>query len=260
MARPPFLLFETFCLWFVVAAFATSPARGQDSALVGTYQCRVAGYETQLKSVDIVSVQLAVLVFTDGSFYGASWKNVDTAHQELERIIFTFEDGRRSTGGVETKTHVLYMDAPNGSGAVSCSQKSIPPKKPTPPMQRPPSLESNAVKNPTASPSRRPSASSDVVFSVDDVQEKPERLAGPQPVYPPLLQQVQIEGSVMVEAIIDTLGHVEPNSLKVVQTANPGFNESAKQAILGSTFRPARLNGKAVRVLIHIPIQYSVKR
>jgi TonB family protein len=101
--------------------------------------------------------------------------------------------------------------------------------------------------------------SSDAVLSVDVVQEKPERLAGPQPVYPPLLQQAQIEGSVMVEAIIDTLGHVEPNSLKVVQTANPGFNESAKQTVLHSLFRPARVYGKAVRVLIHIPIQYSIK-
>ena len=101
--------------------------------------------------------------------------------------------------------------------------------------------------------------SSDAVLSVDVVQEKPERLAGPQPVYPPLLQQAQIEGVVMVEAIIDTLGHVEPNSLKVVQTANPGFNESAKQTVVHSLFRPARVYGKAVRVLIHIPIQYSIK-
>jgi TonB family protein len=99
----------------------------------------------------------------------------------------------------------------------------------------------------------------DAVLSVDVVQEKPERLAGPQPVYPPLLQQAQIEGTVMVEAIIDTLGHVEPNSLKVVQTANPGFNESAKQSVGHSLFRPARVYGKAVRVLIHIPIQYSIK-
>ncbi|HET7250193.1 MAG TPA: energy transducer TonB [Gemmatimonadales bacterium] len=102
--------------------------------------------------------------------------------------------------------------------------------------------------------------SSDAVLSVDVVQEKPERLAGPQPVYPPLLQQAQIEGQVMVEAIIDTLGHVEPTSLKVVQTANPGFNESAKQAVLHSLFRPARVYGKAVRVLIHIPMIFKITR
>jgi TonB family protein len=101
--------------------------------------------------------------------------------------------------------------------------------------------------------------SSDAVLSVDVVQEKPERLAGPVPVYPPLLSQAGIEGVVMVQAIIDTMGRVEPNSLKIVQTANPGFNESAKQTVLKSLFRPARVYGKAVRVLIQIPINYNLK-
>jgi TonB family protein len=101
--------------------------------------------------------------------------------------------------------------------------------------------------------------SADAVLSVDVVQEKPERLAGPLPVYPPLLQQAGIEGVVMVQAIIDTMGRVEPNSLKITQTANPGFNESAKQTVLKSLFRPARVYGKAVRVLIQIPINYNLK-
>jgi TonB family protein len=98
------------------------------------------------------------------------------------------------------------------------------------------------------------------VFSVDVVQEKPERLAGPPPVYPPLLQQAGIEGTVMVQAIIDTMGRVEANSIKITQTANPGFNESAKTTVLKSLFRPARVYGKAVRVLIQIPIAYTIKR
>ena len=98
------------------------------------------------------------------------------------------------------------------------------------------------------------------VFSVDVVQEKPERLAGPPPVYPPLLQQAGIEGTVTVQAIIDTMGRVEPGSIKITQTANPGFNESAKATVLKSLFRPARVYGKAVRVLIQIPIAYTIKR
>ena len=55
------------------------------------------------------------------------------------------------------------------------------------------------------------------------------------------------------------MGRVEPNSIKVTSTANPGFNESAKQAVSKSLFRPARVYGKAVRVLIQIPITYSIK-
>ncbi len=97
------------------------------------------------------------------------------------------------------------------------------------------------------------------VFSVDVVQERPERLAGPQPMYPPLLMQAGIEGTVMVQAIIDTMGRVEPSSLKITQTANPGFNESAKQTVLKSLFRPARVYGRAVRVLIQLPVTYTIR-
>jgi len=104
-----------------------------------------------------------------------------------------------------------------------------------------------------------PGVGGDSVYSEADVQEKPERLGGPRPVYPTLLQQAQIEGAVMVEAIIDTLGHVEPNSMKVVQTANPGFNEPAKRSVLMTRFRPGRQGGKAVRVLVHLPIYFWLK-
>ena len=99
----------------------------------------------------------------------------------------------------------------------------------------------------------------DAVLSVDVVQEKPERLAGPQPVYPPLLMQAGIEGTVMVQAVIDTMGRVEETSVKVTQSANPGFNESAKQTVLKSLFRPARVYGKAVRVLVQLPITYTIR-
>ena len=101
--------------------------------------------------------------------------------------------------------------------------------------------------------------SSDQVFAVDVVQEKPERLAGPPPVYPPLLQSAGIEGTVMVQAVIDTMGRVEPASIKIVTSANPGFNESAKQTVMKSLFRPARVYGKAVRVLIQLPVAYTIK-
>jgi TonB family protein len=102
--------------------------------------------------------------------------------------------------------------------------------------------------------------SSDQVLSVDVVQEKPERLAGPQPVYPPLLQQAGIQGVVKVEAIIDTTGHVESNSVRVIESPNPGFDQAAKTAVLKSLYRPARVYGKAVRVLIQQPINFQISR
>lgn len=100
----------------------------------------------------------------------------------------------------------------------------------------------------------------DQVFSADVVQEKPEVLSQPPLQYPELLRQAGIQGVVMVQAIVDTSGRVEPNSVKVTSSANPGFDQSAKNVILKALFRPARVYGHAVRVLISIPVNFQLTR
>jgi periplasmic protein TonB len=98
----------------------------------------------------------------------------------------------------------------------------------------------------------------DQIFSMDVVQDKPELLSGPPPVYPELLRQAGIQGVVLVQAVVDTTGRVEPNSVKIIQSANPGFDAPAKQQILKSLFRPGRSYGRAVRVLVQLPINFSL--
>ena len=92
------------------------------------------------------------------------------------------------------------------------------------------------------------------------VEEKPSVLSGPVPVYPELLKQAQITGRVLVQAIVDTLGRAEPTSVKVLQSPNPGFDQSAKNYVLKCLFRPARVHGRAVRVLVQIPIDFRLKQ
>lgn len=98
------------------------------------------------------------------------------------------------------------------------------------------------------------------VFMEAIVEEKPAVLSGPVPQYPELLRQAQIQGRVMVQAIVDTLGRAEASSVKVLQSPNPGFDQSAKQYVLKCLFRPARVHGRAVRVLIQIPIDFRLKQ
>jgi TonB family protein len=100
--------------------------------------------------------------------------------------------------------------------------------------------------------------SSDQVFLESVVEERPEILSGPQLQYPDLLRQAGIEGRAIVQAIIDTSGRAEPSSVKVVQSPNPGFDQSAKQYVLRALFRPARVHGRAVRVLINQPIDFKI--
>jgi protein TonB len=102
--------------------------------------------------------------------------------------------------------------------------------------------------------------SSGDVYMESVVEERPEVLSGPQPQYPDLLRQAGIQGRVLVQAIIDTTGRAEPQSVKVIQSPNPGFDQPAKNYVLRALFRPARVHGRAVRVLINLPIDFTIKR
>ena len=102
--------------------------------------------------------------------------------------------------------------------------------------------------------------SSDQVFMESVVEERPEVLSGPSLVYPDLLRQAGVQGRVLVQAIIDTSGRAEPPSVKIIQSPNPGFDQSAKNYVLRALFRPARVHGRAVRVLVNLPIDFKIKR
>lgn len=100
----------------------------------------------------------------------------------------------------------------------------------------------------------------DQVFMESVVEERPELLTRPPLQYPDLLRQAGVQGRVLVQAIIDTSGRAEPASVKVIQSPNPGFDQSAKQMVLKALFRPARVHGRAVRVLVNLPIDFTIKR
>lgn len=97
-------------------------------------------------------------------------------------------------------------------------------------------------------------------FIEASVDEKPERISTPSLDYPDLLRQAGIEGTVVIEVIIDTLGRAEPGSLRVVQSTNKAFELPARDAVLKSVYRPGRVRGQAVRVLVQVPISFSIRR
>ena len=98
------------------------------------------------------------------------------------------------------------------------------------------------------------------VYRLEDVEEQPELLTAPGINYPDSLRRAGVEGRVMVQFILDTLGRVEPQSLKVIETANAGFNHVVIEHMLAARFRPARYHGRAVRVLLKMPFDFRVTR
>ena len=87
----------------------------------------------------------------------------------------------------------------------------------------------------------------------------PEVLSGPLPVYPELLRQAGIEGQVILEARVDSTGRVQGTSVSVVSATHAGFVEPARQALIATLFRPARVNGRAVLMLVRVPFAFSIR-
>jgi len=98
------------------------------------------------------------------------------------------------------------------------------------------------------------------VFIEAVVDEPPERISFPQPEYPRMLLEARIEGQVVLEAVIDSTGHAEPPSIKVISSTNRAFEAPAKDALRKALFRPGRVRGQAVRVLVHLPLRFVIPK
>ncbi len=92
------------------------------------------------------------------------------------------------------------------------------------------------------------------------VDERPEVLSGPPLVYPEGMRQAGMEGRVVVEVVIDTLGRAEPGSSRTVESSQRAFDAAALTYVRRALFRPARVMGRPVRVLIRLPIEFRIAR
>ena len=94
-------------------------------------------------------------------------------------------------------------------------------------------------------------------WTSDVVDEPPALLAGRAPSYPELLRAAGIAGRAVVEAVIDTLGHAEA-AVRIVESSHAGFEAAALDYVRHAVFRPGRVHGRAVRVLIRLPVDFRL--
>lgn len=90
--------------------------------------------------------------------------------------------------------------------------------------------------------------------------EAPRLLDHPPLRYPEVMRQAGLEARVVVEAVLDTTGRIEPGSLRLSGGAHALFEAEARAVVTGSRYRPARLAGRAVRVRIQVPVAFSMRR
>jgi protein TonB len=93
---------------------------------------------------------------------------------------------------------------------------------------------------------------------VGQVANPPRVVHRVAPTYPDAARRRGITGLVVLEAILDREGHVEAG-IKVLQSI-PMLNEEAIAAVRQWRFSPARnRNGEAVRVILEIPIRFTLR-
>lgn len=97
----------------------------------------------------------------------------------------------------------------------------------------------------------------EVVYPSGSVDERPRRLSGPSLRYPPDLVRRQVRGRAMVGLTVDTLGHAVLTSIDVLSTPDSGYVEPLRQMLIGATFSPGRIRGRAVHTMIELAIDLT---
>ncbi len=113
----------------------------------------------------------------------------------------------------------------------------------------------------------------DVVFGIPDAPPRrglpgdpmqvsgdvlpPRKILAPQPRYTEEARQARIQGVVILQAIVDTVGNV--TDVEVIKGLPLGLTESAIEAVSEWKFRPATLEGMPVAVFYSLTVSFRVQ-
>ena len=78
--------------------------------------------------------------------------------------------------------------------------------------------------------------------------------------YPDSLKIAKVEGEVVAEFVVDTLGLADITSLRILRSTHPLFAAAVRDALPQMRFTPAELHGAKVRELLQRPFVFSLPR
>ena len=78
--------------------------------------------------------------------------------------------------------------------------------------------------------------------------------------YPPLLRDAGVTGTVQVRMRVLEDGRVDGESIQITSSTHEQFDEPTMRAVRVLRFRPAKVNGRPVKVWVDLPIQWTVAR
>lgn len=104
------------------------------------------------------------------------------------------------------------------------------------------------------------SASSDVVYRLDEVSEAPHAISRPTINYPRQLQQRGVEGQVTLEFVVRRDGRVDPTSVVVIETSHEAFSQPAIEMVRRTQFRAGKRDGQVVPVRVQQEVAFTLER
>ena len=88
----------------------------------------------------------------------------------------------------------------------------------------------------------------------------PELVWSPPLFYPPAEVKAGVEGSVLLEALIDTAGRVVASTVRVIDSSDEVFEAAAISMLRQSRFTPSRTGGMTAQVLVRLPVVFELRR
>ena len=88
--------------------------------------------------------------------------------------------------------------------------------------------------------------------------EKPAlpREGNPNPKYPSMLESSRVEGEVLAQFVVDTMGKADMSTYKVLQASNDLFASSLKATLPQWRFYPAEAGGHKVKQIVQLPLKF----
>ncbi|NIM49991.1 MAG: TonB family protein [Gemmatimonadales bacterium] len=89
--------------------------------------------------------------------------------------------------------------------------------------------------------------------------ELPRVAWSPPLTYPPEMYRAGIEGSVVLQAMVDTAGLVEQGSIRVLSSSHEAFEAAAIEMLGASRFLPGRAGERPIRALVRVPVKFQIQ-
>ena len=69
----------------------------------------------------------------------------------------------------------------------------------------------------------------------------------------------RIEGSVLLEALVDTAGNVVSSTIRVIGSSDKAFEPPAVVLLRESRFEPGRVGGRPASILVQVPVRFELR-